>query len=73
MNEKEISELRRRFRADKSNIARVCGCCVNEKREIISRFDQSLALMGQEDAGGCWDFCASPSAVPWTGIWWYPV
>ena len=51
MNEKEISELRRRFRADKSNIARVCGCCVNEKREIISRFDQSLALMGQEDAG----------------------
>ena len=51
MNEKEIAELRRRFRADKSNIARVCGCCVNEKREIISRFDQSLALMGQEDAG----------------------
>lgn len=51
MNEKEIAELRRRFRADKSNLARVCGCCVNEKREIISRFDQSLALMGQEDAG----------------------
>lgn len=49
MTEKEIAELRRRFRADKSNISHVRGCYVNEKREIISEFDQSLAMMNQEE------------------------
>ena len=49
MNEKEVSEIRRRFRADKSNISHVRGCYVNEKREIISRFDQSLALLEQTE------------------------
>lgn len=50
MTEKEIAELRRRFRADKSNISHVRGCYVNEKREIISEFDQSLAMMNQEES-----------------------
>ena len=50
MNEKEIAELRRRFRQDKSNITHVRGCYVNENREIISEFDQSLTLSRQEDA-----------------------
>ncbi len=51
MNEKEIAELRRRFRPEKSNIGRVRGCYVNEKGEILSRFDQSLALTSEEEAG----------------------
>ena len=50
MNEKEIAEIRRRFRPDKSNIARVCGCYVNEKREIVSAFNQSLRVMSQEES-----------------------
>lgn len=50
MKEKEIAELRRRFRQDKSNITHVRGCYVNEKREIISQFDQSLALMSQDES-----------------------
>lgn len=50
MNEKEISEIRRRFRPDKNNISTICGCYVNEKREIISEFNQSLHLMPSEDA-----------------------
>ena len=50
MNEKEIAELRRRFRQDKSSITHVRGCYVNENREIISEFDQSLTLSRQEDA-----------------------
>ena len=50
MNAKEISELRRRFRADRSNISRVCGCFVNEQKEIISEFDQSLGMMSEDDA-----------------------
>lgn len=49
MNEKEIAEIRRRFRPDKSNITRVRGCYVNEKREIVSQFNQSLRLMSQEE------------------------
>lgn len=50
MNEKEIAELRRRFRSDKSSISRVRGCYVNEKREIISQFDQSLGILGQTES-----------------------
>lgn len=50
MNEKEISEIRRRFRPEKSNISRIRGCYVNEQREIVSEFSQSLALMPQEES-----------------------
>lgn len=50
MNEKEIGEIRRRYRAEKNNIHRVCGCFVNEKKEIISEFDQSLGLSSEEEA-----------------------
>lgn len=50
MNEKEIGELRRRIRPEKSSITHVRGCYVNENREIISQFDQSLGMMTQEEA-----------------------
>lgn len=49
MNEKEISEIKRRFRFDKSNIQKIRGCYVNERGEIISEFDQSLSLMSEAD------------------------
>lgn len=50
MNEKETAELRRRFKPDKSNISHVRGCYVNENREIISQFDQSLGRMSEDDS-----------------------
>ena len=50
MNEKEIAEIRRRFRSDKTNISKVRGCFVNEKKEIISEFDQSIGMMPEEEA-----------------------
>lgn len=50
MNEKELAELRRRYRPDKSNITHICGCFVNENKEIISEFDQSLGLLPEEEA-----------------------
>ena len=50
MNEREVAELRRRFKAEKSNISHIRGCYVNEKREIISQFDQSLAMMSQGES-----------------------
>ncbi len=52
MNEKEISEIRRRFRADKSNISRIRGCYVNENKEIVSEFNQSLSIMSQDESEG---------------------
>ena len=50
MNEKEIAEIRRRFRPDKSNIERIRGCYVNDQREIVSEFSQSLGLMPQQES-----------------------
>ena len=50
MNEKEISEIRRRLRPEKNNITHICGCYVNGQREIVSLFSQSLTMMAQEEA-----------------------
>ena len=49
MNEREISEIRRRFRADKSNITHICGCYVSDKGEVLSQFRQSVALMLEDE------------------------
>ena len=50
MNQRELGELRRRFRPEKSAVSRVYGCYVNSSREIIAYIDQSLGLMPQEEA-----------------------
>ncbi|MBE6564610.1 MAG: DUF4317 family protein [Ruminococcaceae bacterium] len=52
MNEKEIAELRRRFRPDKTNITKVRGCYVNESKEIVSTFEQPLCLMAEDESEG---------------------
>lgn len=49
MNEKEVAEIRRRFRPDRTAITHVLGCYVNETREIISQFDQSMAMLSPEE------------------------
>ena len=49
MNQKELSELRRRFRADKSNISRIYGCFVNTNKEIVAYIDSSLGMLKQEE------------------------
>lgn len=49
MNQKEISELRRRFRADRSNISRIYGCFVNANKEIVAYIDSSLGMLKQEE------------------------
>ena len=50
MNEKEVGELRRRQRRDRSNMTAVFGCYVNENREIISQFRQSTGIMPENEA-----------------------
>ena len=35
MNKKEISELSRRFKLEKSNISKIYGCYVNSNKEVM--------------------------------------
>lgn len=49
MNQKELNELRRRFRPDKTAISRIYGCYVNSQKEIISYIDESLGTMAEEE------------------------
>lgn len=44
MTEKELREIKRRFRPERSNIPRIVGCFVNENKQIISRISQPLGL-----------------------------
>ena len=50
MNAKEIGEIRRRVRRDRSNMTTVYGCYVNAQKEIISEFSQSTGLMPENEA-----------------------
>lgn len=50
MNEKEIGEIRRRVRRDRSNMTAIYGCYVNGKKEIISEFSQSVGIMPENEA-----------------------
>ena len=49
MNQKEISELKRRFWLGKNAIGRIYGCYVNAQKEIVSYLDESLARMPEEE------------------------
>ena len=48
MNDKEIGEIRRHLRRDRSNMTAIYGCYVNAQKEIISEFSQSLGMPENE-------------------------
>jgi hypothetical protein len=50
MNTKEIGEIRRRQRRDRSNMTHVYGCYINDKKEIISQFSRSTGMMSENEA-----------------------
>ncbi len=50
MNQKEIGELRRRFRADRSAISRIYGCYVNANKEVVAYLDESLGQLPPEES-----------------------
>jgi len=50
MNEKEIGEIRRRVRRDRSNITAIYGCYVNSQKEIVTEFKQSTGIMPENEA-----------------------
>lgn len=49
MNDKEIGEIRRHLRRDRSNITKIYGCFVNDNREIITEFSQSTGTMPENE------------------------
>ena len=50
MNFKEIGEIRRRVRRDRSNMTEIFGCYVNAQKEIVSTFSQSVGIMPENEA-----------------------
>lgn len=50
MNDKEIGEIRRHLRRDRSNITKIYGCFVNDNKEIITEFGQSTGIMPENEA-----------------------
>ena len=49
MNQKELNEIRRRIKPERSSIDHIYGCYVNSNREIISYIDESLGLLSKEE------------------------
>ncbi len=49
MNKKEVQELRRRFRKEKSTIRKMCGCYVNGDGERITSFRETFAMLSEEE------------------------
>ncbi len=50
MNIKEVGELRRRMRRDRSNMTAIYGCYVNGQKEIVSEFKKSVGIMPENEA-----------------------
>lgn len=49
MNQKELNEIRRRIKPERSSINHIYGCYVNSQREIISYIDESIGLLSREE------------------------
>ncbi len=49
MNLREVGEIRRHIRRDRSNMTAIYGCYVNNNKEIISQFKQSAGLMSENE------------------------
>ena len=45
MNEKEVGEIRRHMRRDRSNMTAIYGCYVNDNKEIIAQYRASTGIM----------------------------
>lgn len=49
MNIKEIGEIRRHIRRDRSNMTAIYGCYVNDNKEIVSEFRSSTGMMSENE------------------------
>ena len=58
MTNKEIGELRRRMKPDRTNLTAVYGCYVASSGEVLSTFREPFGLMAEEDKGVDYDAIA---------------
>lgn len=49
MNIKEVAEVRRHIRRDRSNMTAIYGCYVNGSKEIVSEFRSSTGMMSENE------------------------
>ena len=49
MNIKEVAEVRRHIRRDRSNMTAIYGCYVNMSKEIVSEFRSSTGMMSENE------------------------
>lgn len=49
MTDKELREIKRRFRPNKNSIFSIKGCFVNEKRELVKMFEQPMAICSEDE------------------------
>ena len=50
MNEKEVGEIRRHMRRDRSNMTAIYGCYVNDNKEIIAQYRASTGIMSENES-----------------------
>lgn len=50
MNQKEIREIKKRFKPEKDNISRIYGCYVNAAHEIVTHLDMPIGMMSEDEA-----------------------
>lgn len=49
MNQKELNEIRRRWKPERSAVSVIYGCYVNSAREIVSQFDTPFGLLSHDE------------------------
>ena len=50
MNIKEVGEIRRHIRRDRSNMPAIYGCYVNDNKEIVAEFRSSTGMMSENES-----------------------
>lgn len=50
MNKKEVGEIKRRLRRDRSNMTAIYGCYVRDNQEIISEFKAPMGMLPENEA-----------------------
>lgn len=65
MIDKEVAELRRRYRQDRSNITKIHGCYVNVHGELVSAFTLSMGLLPEGEQEKYLELLKKASPAEW--------
>ena len=50
MNQKELNEIRRRLSLDKNCIGKIYGCFVNDQKQVVLNFEESVAALPEAES-----------------------